>query len=247
MAENQTSVAKRVPIRIVHSEGVTEKESCPFLQPSEPPAGEPGALGVTKFSSLGAAGQDSGFCAFTRQREEDGAPRSQTDTKPQSRTYSSPVRDHTGSSFQKAPQSSDGSGSDAAEAPTRLSEDQKREELAKDIMGKDKSLADILDQSKMKTTMDLMQGIFPQEEQLLEGAQQRKKVLPKQTAPRPAEERSGCKLYLDITSLHHFSSSTMTHDFPSLTRRISYSNIQDYFSFSNSCFTFTNVMGIKAC
>lgn len=200
MAENQTSVAKRVPIRIVHSEGATGKDSCPFLQPGEPPAGEPEAPGVTKFSSLGAAGQDSGFCAFTRQREEDGAPRSQADAEPQSRACASPVRGHAGSGFQKPPQPSGASGSDAAEAPTRLSEDQKREELAKDIMGKDKSLADILDQSKMKTTMDLMQGIFPREEQLLEGAQQRKKALPKQTVPRPAEERSGCKLYLDVTS-----------------------------------------------
>lgn len=191
VTETQTSAAKRVPIRIVHSEGVTEKESCPFLQPSEPPAVEPEGLGVTKFSSLGAAGQDSGFCVFTRQKEDDGAPCSQTDTKPQRRTYLSPIRDHISSSFQKHPQSSDESRSDAAVAPTRLSEDQKREELAKDIMGKDKSLADILDQSKMKTTMDLMEGIFPPEEQLLEGAHQRRKVLPKQTFPRPTEERLG--------------------------------------------------------
>lgn len=191
VTETQTSAAKRVPIRIVHSEGVTEKESCPFLQPSEPSAVEPEGLGVTKFSSLGAAGQDSGFCVFTRQKEDDGAPCSQTDTKPQRGTYSSPIRDHISSSFQKPPQSSEESRSDAAVAPTRLSEDQKREELAKDIMGKDKSLADILDQSKMKTTMDLMEGIFPPEEQLLEGAHQRRKVLPKQTVARPTEERSG--------------------------------------------------------
>lgn len=191
VTETQTSAAKRVPIRIVHSEGVTEKESCPFLQPSEPPAVEPEGLGVTKFSSLGATGQDSGFCVFTRQKEDDGAPRSQTDTKPQRPTYLSPIRDLISSSFQKPPQSSDESRSNAAVAPTRLSEDQKREELAKDIMGKDKSLADILDQSKMKTTMDLMEGIFPPEEQLLEGAHQRRKVLPKQTVPRPTEERSG--------------------------------------------------------
>lgn len=189
VTETQTSAAKRVPIRIVHSEGVTEKESCPFLQPSEPPAVEPEGLGVTKFSSLGAAGQDSGFCVFTRQKEDDGAPCSQTDTKPQRRTYLSPIRDHISSSFQNPPQSSDESRSDAAVAPTQLSEDQKREELAKDIMGKDKSLADILDQSKMKTTMDLMEGIFPPEEQLLEGAHQRRKVLPKQTVARPTEER----------------------------------------------------------
>ncbi|KAI7795188.1 putative protein Shroom2-like [Triplophysa rosa] len=56
--------------------------------------------------------------------------------------------------------------------PTQRSEDDlKREELARDIMGKDKSLVDILDQSKLKTTMDLMEGIFPQGEHI----QQRRK------------------------------------------------------------------------
>ncbi|XP_073681876.1 protein Shroom2 [Garra rufa] len=68
-------------------------------------------------------------------------------------------------------------------------EDLKREELARDIMGKDKSLVDILDQSKMKTTMDLMEGIFPQGEQLLEGAQQRRKAASKQTSPKNTQQR----------------------------------------------------------
>ncbi|XP_042590597.1 protein Shroom2-like isoform X1 [Cyprinus carpio] len=68
-------------------------------------------------------------------------------------------------------------------------EDLKREELARDIMGKDKSLVDILDQSKMKTTMDLMEGIFPQGGQLLEGAQQRRKAASKQTSPKNTQQR----------------------------------------------------------
>ncbi|KAK2874680.1 hypothetical protein Q8A67_021833 [Cirrhinus molitorella] len=68
-------------------------------------------------------------------------------------------------------------------------EDLKREELARDIMGKDKSLVDILDQSKMKTTMDLMEGIFPQGEQVLEGAQQRRKAASKQTSPKNTQQR----------------------------------------------------------
>jgi protein Shroom len=62
-------------------------------------------------------------------------------------------------------------------------EDVKREELARDIMDKDKSLVDILDQSKMKTTMDLMEGIFPQGEQILDGGHQRRKFSPKQGLP----------------------------------------------------------------
>lgn len=170
----QTSAAKRVPIKIVHSEGVTEKESCPFLQQCDPPAVEPGGLGVTRLNNLGAAGKESVFCTFTRQRETD----------------SSAVSDHINSTNQKPPQPTKESSGNMAAATTRLSDDQKREELARDIMGKDRSLADILDQSKMRTTMDLMEGIFPQEEQLIEGAHQRRKVLPKQTVARPAEERS---------------------------------------------------------
>lgn len=187
MSENQTSAAKRVPIRIVHSEASTEKDSCPFLLPAEPPAAEPEALGAPKLNSLGAAGQDSGFWAFSRQREAGGAAGPQTDTQPHRHTHLSPLGDHPSSSCQTPPQSSDQS---SPGSPTGLSEDQKREELAKDIMGKDKSLVDILDQSRRKTTMDLMEGIFPQEEQLLEGAHQRRKALPKPVAPRPSEDRS---------------------------------------------------------
>ncbi len=80
------------------------------------------------------------------------------------------LRDHINSDSQQPLQPADESSSHRATETTGLSEDEKREELARDIMGKDKSLADILDQSKMKTTMDLMEGIFPQGEQLLEGA-----------------------------------------------------------------------------
>lgn len=74
-------------------------------------------------------------------------------------------------------------------APVGLSEeDEKREELARDIMGMDKSLVDILDQSKMKTTMDLMEGIYPQGEQLLQGLQQRRKSASKQS-PKTSQEK----------------------------------------------------------
>ncbi|XP_024144822.1 protein Shroom2 isoform X2 [Oryzias melastigma] len=74
-----------------------------------------------------------------------------------------------------------------------VEEDAKREELARDIMGKDKSLADILDQSGRKTTMDLMEGLFPPEEKILEGAQQRRRAsagsrLPT-SAPRSLDRR----------------------------------------------------------
>lgn len=58
----------------------------------------------------------------------------------------------------------------------RSEEDAKREELARDIMGKDRTLVDILDQSGRMTTMDLMEGIFPMEDQLFEGVFQRRRA-----------------------------------------------------------------------
>ncbi|XP_035249993.1 protein Shroom2-like isoform X1 [Anguilla anguilla] len=72
-----------------------------------------------------------------------------------------------------------------------LEEEQKREELARDIVGRDQSLADILDRSGMRTTMDLMEGIFPQGGALLEGTQQRRKPAPRQASqgPRSSPER----------------------------------------------------------
>ncbi|KAG1950158.1 protein Shroom2 isoform X2 [Pimephales promelas] len=90
---------------------------------------------------------------------------------------------------------------------TRSEEDLKREELARDIMGKDKSLVDILDQSKMKTTMDLMEGIFPQGEQLLEGVQQRRKAINKQTSPKNTPQRVEDSLSSLVSSSSYYSTS----------------------------------------
>ncbi|XP_067894430.1 protein Shroom3 isoform X2 [Heterodontus francisci] len=54
-------------------------------------------------------------------------------------------------------------------------EDLRSEELAKEIIGKDKSLAEILDpDSNMKTTMDLMEGIFPRSSTVRQEAQHRR-------------------------------------------------------------------------
>ncbi|XP_051928952.1 protein Shroom2 isoform X2 [Hippocampus zosterae] len=158
--EKPCSAVKKVPVRIVRSQGMPETENGrTFPRPDEASAAGTGGPDISKLGRLGASGQDSVFCTFTRQKEldEPGV------------TSDQPERD--------------------AATPT-MSEEQKREELARDIMDKDKSLADILDQSKMKTTMDLMEGLFPQGEQLLEGAHQRKKAPAKPpNATRQAEER----------------------------------------------------------
>ncbi|XP_047230438.1 protein Shroom2 isoform X3 [Girardinichthys multiradiatus] len=182
LIQNQKTAARKVPIRIVHSEGIEEKENSPFLQQSPLPHSEAEDQSVARFSTPPALGQDSVFCAFTRQREPENTPDTEMQQAAQREPYMTTVEDH--SSFNSEEPSS-------RRETTGLSEkeDQKREELARDIMGKDKSLADILDQSKMMTTMDLMEGIFPQGEQLLDGAHQRRKVQTKQTNVRPIEER----------------------------------------------------------
>ncbi|XP_035503170.2 protein Shroom2 isoform X2 [Scophthalmus maximus] len=211
--ESPNSAVKKVPIRIVHSEGLTEKENSPFLQHSDPPAIEAEVPAVSRLGSLAAAGHDSVFCAFTRQREPDGPPDAQTDTKPQRDAYMTTVGDHVNGNYQQQlpPQLTDEPIGDRPAVTTGATEDQKREELARDIMGKDKSLVDILDQSKMKTTMDLMEGIFPQGEQLLDEAHQRRKVPAKQAVSRPAEERekedSMAAAVTMVTSSTYYSTS----------------------------------------
>uniref|UniRef100_A0A671TBJ8 Protein Shroom2-like n=1 Tax=Sinocyclocheilus anshuiensis TaxID=1608454 RepID=A0A671TBJ8_9TELE len=188
--DENTSV-KKVPIKIVHSESDTEKESRQYLDlPIETPVSSQGP-GVTHLQSLGNPDQSySLFCTYTRQKDQGPDPREADigplkDQGPQ--TSVNPVS-YALHGLQTA-SSSDQSSNGVSSHPSRSEDDEKRKELARDIMDKDKSLVDILDQSKMKTTMDLMEGIFPQGEQLLEEAQQRRKAAPKQLSPRNSVEK----------------------------------------------------------
>nr|XP_008519046.1 PREDICTED: protein Shroom3 [Equus przewalskii] len=62
-------------------------------------------------------------------------------------------------------------------SPQKTSEDIRTEALAKEIVHQDKSLADILDpDSRMKTTMDLMEGLFPRDVNLLKESSIMKKT-----------------------------------------------------------------------
>lgn len=62
--------------------------------------------------------------------------------------------------------------------PQKTSEDIRTEALAKEIVHQDKSLADILDpDSRMKTTMDLMEGLFPGDASVLMDSGAKKKAL----------------------------------------------------------------------
>ncbi|XP_010022125.1 PREDICTED: protein Shroom3 [Nestor notabilis] len=82
------------------------------------------------------------------------------------------------------------SGIHSAASPvkTKTPEDIKSEALAKEIVHKDRSLADILDpDSKMKTTMDLMEGLFPSGTSLLK-EQMKRKMTQKQASRSVAED-----------------------------------------------------------
>uniref|UniRef100_E9Q6I3 Shroom family member 3 n=1 Tax=Mus musculus TaxID=10090 RepID=E9Q6I3_MOUSE len=62
--------------------------------------------------------------------------------------------------------------------PQKTSEDIRTEALAKEIVHQDKSLADILDpDSRMKTTMDLMEGLFPGDASVLMDSGAKRKAL----------------------------------------------------------------------
>lgn len=169
--ENNTTV-KMVPIKIVHSESQPARDSRQGLAraAAEPPA-LPSGLERDQIKTLSTSEQSySRFCLYSRQGAAPPAPGA------------------------PAPPARDGRASPPAlgyaKARERTAEDLKSEELAREIAGKDKSLADILDPSvKIRTTMDLMEGIFPKDEHLLEEAQQRRKLLPKVPSPRSAEER----------------------------------------------------------
>ncbi|XP_074849873.1 protein Shroom3 isoform X2 [Carettochelys insculpta] len=68
-------------------------------------------------------------------------------------------------------------------------EEIKSEALAKEIVQRDKSLADILDpDSKMKTTMDLMEGIFPSGTSLLKENNMKRKMMQKKASMEAPED-----------------------------------------------------------
>ncbi|XP_041127542.1 protein Shroom2-like isoform X1 [Polyodon spathula] len=179
--ENNTTV-KMVPIKILHSESHSEKESRQYLLHNLEPISVPDEQEKDQIKTLGTKQQSySLFCAYTRQKEEQmKEEQNRTCDVAQNELLWAEIKD----SISLSPANS------AVKANDRAVDDLKTEELAREIVGKDRSLADILDPNiKMKTTMDLMEGIFPKDEQLLEDAQQRRRILPKQNSPKPAEEK----------------------------------------------------------
>ncbi|XP_073671246.1 protein Shroom2 isoform X5 [Paramisgurnus dabryanus] len=191
VTDEATSV-KKVPIKIVHSESDTEKESRQFLDlPSDTLLSSQG-LGITPLHSLGNPDQSySLFCTYTRQKDQGPEQRDMTmgPLKDQGLEPNMNPVPHAIQGPQIGPSGDQSTNGVSSHISQSENDDGKREELVRDIMDKDKSLVDILNQSKMKTTMDLMEGIFPQEEQLLEESQQRRKAAPKKMSPRNSVEK----------------------------------------------------------
>ncbi|XP_049335722.1 protein Shroom2 isoform X2 [Astyanax mexicanus] len=193
LTDDSTTV-KKVPIKIVRSESNAEKESRQYLNPSIETLPSSHSSTVSSLSCLATSEQSSSpFCTYTRQRDPepevgDTAMGNQKEQEPHN-ISAEPQDQHGLQKGQNGDQSSNGVSSADFSASTHSKEDEKRQVLARDIIDKDKSLADILDQSKMRTTMDLMEGLFPQGEQLMEEAHQRRKVVPKQTSSRSSEDR----------------------------------------------------------
>ncbi|XP_074916688.1 protein Shroom2 isoform X4 [Chelonoidis abingdonii] len=179
--DNNTTV-KMVPIKIVHSESNAEKESRQNLVSTMEPPALPIGLEKDQIKTLSTSEQSySRFCAYTRRGVE---PEPESKTRPLDFQSAEALGNNLKDSDASIPVIS------YVKAKEKTFEDWKSEELAREIVGKDKSLADILDPTvKIKTTMDLMVGIFPKDEHLLEEAQQRRKLLPKVPSPKIAEEK----------------------------------------------------------
>ncbi|XP_053929957.1 protein Shroom2 isoform X1 [Cuculus canorus] len=179
--DNNTTV-KMVPIKIVHSESNAEKESRQSLVSTMEPPALPSGLEKDQIKTLSTSEQSySRFCAYTRQGVE---PEPEARTKPAEPQPAEEPGSNLKDSSAATPAVS------YVKAREKTLEDWKSEELAREIVGRDKSLADILDPNvKIKTTMDLMVGIFPKDEHLLEEAQQRRKLLPKVPSPKVSEEK----------------------------------------------------------
>ncbi|KAK6313618.1 hypothetical protein J4Q44_G00150770 [Coregonus suidteri] len=159
--EPTSNSVRKVPIKIVHSESEKEKESRQYLLRHSDSTGEEAqGPGLVPLSSLGTSGvPEQSYSLFCAYSQQ----RNQ------------------GPEREKAPA--------PPSYPAPAPEDVKREQLARDIMNKDRSLADILDKNRRRTTMDLMEGLFPQGAVLLEG-KERRKVSPKHSSPLPSEDRT---------------------------------------------------------
>uniref|UniRef100_A0A8C3X1D5 Shroom family member 3 n=1 Tax=Catagonus wagneri TaxID=51154 RepID=A0A8C3X1D5_9CETA len=116
----------------------------------------------------------------TKRSEAETAPPATVSALPQppSSLLKQPPRIQTQSLAHDPVSGTQDSEKDVSPGPRKTSEDIRTEALAKEIVHRDKSLADILDpDSRMKTTMDLMEGLFPADADVLkENSSERRAV-----------------------------------------------------------------------
>nr|XP_033804248.1 protein Shroom2 isoform X2 [Geotrypetes seraphini] len=176
----KNTTVKMVPIKIVHSESHAEKENRQNLLSNIEPPALPIGLEKDQIKTLSTSEQSySRFCAYTRLDPERDVENKAAGSQPSN----SPENILKDCNFTNLSVS-------YVKAKEKTLDDLKSEELAREIIGKDKSLADILDPNvKLKTAMDLMAGIFPKDDHLLEDAQQRRKLLAKVPSPKLTEEK----------------------------------------------------------
>ncbi|XP_014650995.1 PREDICTED: protein Shroom2, partial [Ceratotherium simum simum] len=151
--DNNTTV-KMVPIKIVHSESQPEKESRQGLAHAAELPALPSGLERDQIKTLNTSEQCySRFCVYSRQGAEPEAQRGGRPAEPQPpSTPAPPAKDG-----QASPP-----GLSYVKAKEKTAEDLKSEELAREIVGKDKSLADILDPGmKIKTAMEKEEPSVP--------------------------------------------------------------------------------------
>ncbi|KAG8450548.1 hypothetical protein GDO86_002991 [Hymenochirus boettgeri] len=167
---------KIVPVKIVHSESHAEKEGRQNLVNAIEPAALLVGHARDHLKTLSTSEQSySLFCAYTRLE-----PDLEEADELLSHQYTEDLQGNNVSFLTNLnPKIKD-----------IVYADLKSDELVREIVDKDKSLAEILDpNAKMRTTMDLMEGIFPKDEHLLEEAQHRRKHLPKVPSPRSADTK----------------------------------------------------------
>ncbi|KAB0353237.1 hypothetical protein FD755_024051 [Muntiacus reevesi] len=159
--DNSTMV-KMVPIKVVHSERQPEKESCQALAHIPKLPLLPSGLKWDQIKMISMSEEPySCFCPY-----------SCSCCCPQG---SKP--------YQASPPALS-----YVKAKDRTANSLSSEELAQKIVGRDKSLVDVLDPDvRMRTTMGLMEGILPKDEQLLEGANKGGSCCPR--CPHPGWQR----------------------------------------------------------
>ncbi|OWJ99028.1 hypothetical protein Celaphus_00019613 [Cervus elaphus hippelaphus] len=166
--DNNTMV-KMVPIKVVHSERQPEKESCQALAHIPKLPLLPSGLKWDQIKTISMLEESySCFCPYSCQGSKPqfpgtlGLPAKCSQASPPALSY--------------------------VKAKDRTANSLRSEELAHKIVGRDKSLVDVLDPDvRMRITMDLMEGILPKDEHLLEGANKGGSCCPR--CPHPGWQR----------------------------------------------------------